>query len=80
MTLSTGLVETGIALPPTYHCWFLVFFPLCRRHLTRDYLDNRPDNLPEHSAVNVKISPLVCGFIRRCRRIIPQPGMLWLKR
>jgi hypothetical protein len=34
MTLSTGLVETGIALPPTYHCWFLVFFPLCRRHLT----------------------------------------------
>src|SRR5262245_42175807 len=30
MTLSTGLLQTGIALPPMYHCWFLG----CRRHLT----------------------------------------------
>jgi hypothetical protein len=43
-------------------------------------MDIRPDNLPEHSAVHVKISPLLCGFIGRCRRIIPQAGMLWPKR
>jgi hypothetical protein len=28
MTLSTGLLETGIAVPLAYHGWFVVFFLL----------------------------------------------------
>jgi hypothetical protein len=36
-------------------------------------------NLPERSAVNVKINPLLGGFIWKFRGIITQAGSLWLK-
>jgi hypothetical protein len=43
-------------------------------------MDISPYNLPERSAVNVKISPLLGGgLIWKFRGIITQAGSLWLK-
>jgi hypothetical protein len=43
---------------------------------TLDYTDISPYNLLEDLTVNVKISPLLCGFIWKFRRIIAQAGIL----
>jgi hypothetical protein len=42
-------------------------------------MDIGPHNLPERSAMNVEIRPLLCGFIWKFRRIIAQEGIVSLK-
>jgi hypothetical protein len=46
---------------------------------TLDYIDIRPDILPETSTVGVEICPRSRGYMLKFRRIIAQAGILWLK-
>jgi hypothetical protein len=75
MTLYTGLLEAGIALPLVYHCWFLGFFPLCLRHLTTPGSAARAGGelYKKHrcctSRRRLKVSPALCPLQPLVRQI-----------
>jgi hypothetical protein len=54
--------------------WYLDRLIGVNQSRTLEYMEILPHNLPETSTLNVEISPLLCGFIWRCGRIIAQGG------